>query len=255
MLSCAVAACGADEERDDNNNVDTGMDDTSMDDTSMDDTSMDDTAADVTAPDTEEDVAADVTAPDTEEDVAADVTAPDTGEDVAADVTQGCGDVTFQGECDGTVVRYCVEDTELVEEDCADVAENFTCGYISEDFGNYCVLPAGDSCLVDLGEGAQPWFCAGTEPGCIIGAGGESACTENVGTCDPAVEDAACVGDMLVQACLETQPFGIDCAALGGTCGEAQCSGLPVDSICAEDLLNCAEGLTCNDEGVCVEPA
>ena len=267
ILGCAAAACGADAERDDNGTVDTGMDDTTMDDTTMDDTTMDDTTMDDTsddtveadvAPDAEEDVAVDVV-PDAEEDVAADVVDPDTGGDVTADVpadvTEGCGEVTFQGECDGSVVRYCADDTTLVEEDCAvDFGESFTCGYISEEFGNYCVLPAGDSCLIDLGEGAQPWFCAGTEPGCVIGAGGESACTENVGICDPAVEVAVCDGNLLVQACQQTQPFAIDCDALGGTCGEAQCSGLPVDAICVADLLNCAEGLTCNGEGVCAEP-
>lgn len=46
-----------------------------------------------------------------------------------------CGDLTFLGECDGNVARWC-EDNTIQTTDCAD--EGSTCGFIDDETGFFC---------------------------------------------------------------------------------------------------------------------
>jgi hypothetical protein len=48
----------------------------------------------------------------------------------------GCGNVTYQGFCEGSTLVYCYEDA-IVREDCA--AEGKACGYADSDIGNDCI--------------------------------------------------------------------------------------------------------------------
>jgi len=58
----------------------------------------------------------------------------------------GCGRVTYEGFCDGSVAVYCDwEVTEVVRYDCA--ADGLGCAFVDDETGYWCVAPAG-------GEGA-----------------------------------------------------------------------------------------------------
>ncbi len=50
-------------------------------------------------------------------------------------VENACGSVTFQGECDGNVARWC-EDNQVLTQNCADDGE--TCGFVDDDTGFFC---------------------------------------------------------------------------------------------------------------------
>ena len=174
-----------------------------------------------------------------------------------------CGDVTFQGECQGSTVVWC-DNGSLAQIDCATefvpgVAAE--CQFFDDEFGYYCALPVGETCLVDFGQGPQPLLCAGTDAGCMLSA--EAAtCTEGVGPCDASTfpeTGGACVGDIFALICSVSQPVGYDCGALGGGCSDASCVELPIGAPCdTEGQLNCADGLTCEGAsatalGACAE--
>jgi len=48
----------------------------------------------------------------------------------------GCGSIDWNGQCDGTVVKWC-QDGVVETYDCA--YENMTCGWAGQDLGNWCV--------------------------------------------------------------------------------------------------------------------
>ena len=50
-------------------------------------------------------------------------------------VDNPCGDLTFEGECDGTVARWC-DDHVVQTQDCADSGE--VCGFVDDDTGFFC---------------------------------------------------------------------------------------------------------------------
>ena len=56
--------------------------------------------------------------------------------------SSGCGRVTYEGYCDGTVAVYCDwEITEVVSYDCA--ADSMPCGYVDDETGYWCVGSPG----------------------------------------------------------------------------------------------------------------
>ena len=50
-------------------------------------------------------------------------------------VQDGCGGLTFQGECDGDVARWC-EDNAVKTQDCA--ADGASCGFVDAETGFFC---------------------------------------------------------------------------------------------------------------------
>jgi len=60
----------------------------------------------------------------------------------AAPGSAGCGTVTYQGECSGTTLQYCV-DSEVVLLDCTMTGRE--CGFVDDVLGFDCVPPAGGS--------------------------------------------------------------------------------------------------------------
>lgn len=55
-----------------------------------------------------------------------------------------CGDVSFDGQCDGDVFIWCADDGILMIEDC--VVKNYVCGMQVGEIGYWCVLGLGDFC-------------------------------------------------------------------------------------------------------------
>ena len=109
-------------------------------------------------------------------------------------------DLDFAGECDGTIARWCENDNTVGFNDCAQTGQE--CGYISEDFGFYCLVEVGGVC-----EGGN---CGGEESGCSDGI-----CVENIGSCMDGTEEAPyvpfCDGDLAFISCANTQPIAMQC--------------------------------------------
>jgi hypothetical protein len=159
-----------------------------------------------------------------------------------------CGDVTFHGECQGNVLRYCFQGS-LVEEDCAAPFNNSgTCDFLGDESGHHCVVAPGGDCDDPRPTSFSALLCGGSEGGCVTLSGG-SICQEGQSACEGS-EVGSCRGDSFLAACQETQPWLLDCADLGGQCADAQgCVDLGPGATC-EGPLRCADGLTCT-EGVC----
>jgi hypothetical protein len=163
-----------------------------------------------------------------------------------------CGEVTFQGECDGTIVRWCdTESDTLGEVDCADFygATPGTCAWFGDDFGFWCGVEGSGSCITDDGSIA---LCASAEDAACVVTGPTPdevafTCAEpGLGACDSEAFDAAyCEGNNLVASCTVVQPLVFDCTSFGGTCADGTCVGATEGSICTEDSILCAEGLEC----------
>jgi hypothetical protein len=185
----------------------------------------------------------------------------DTDSDSDADA-DACGGLTFLGECDGTVVRWC-EDGEILEGDCLDMfppPATGSCEHISQAYGYGCAVQPGDGCLYQDGGGNSiTAFCAGTQPGCVFQAEGGALCEEHVGVCHPA-DVGACLGDgALVLGCqgadsdvdrIEGQPTVAPCGDWGGECHLGGCSELSAGAQCVEEgavTLTCADVLDCTD--------
>ncbi len=174
---------------------------------------------------------------------------------------QGCGDLTLQGECVGSVVTFCDTNTDtIIEYDCADRSQfpdaTTECSLVNAEWGVDCTVAPSGTCAYFTDEGFEADLCRGTEPGCLE-SNETFACVENVGTC--AEEDVGtCDGDTLTWACNASQPQLTDCASYGGTCDadDEACVGLPVGSLCDDALLVCADGLDCQvGECVALTPA
>jgi len=163
-----------------------------------------------------------------------------------------CGDVTFQGECDGATVRWCDDSTDtLGEVDCATFYEGVpgTCAWFGDDFGYWCGVEGAGSCLAPDGSIA---LCASAEDaGCVVaGPTPEDltfTCAEpGIGTCDGETFDAAyCEGDLLVAQCTVVQPLVFDCTTFGGTCADGACVGATEGSACDGETIVCADGFDC----------
>ncbi|MFT4702621.1 MAG: hypothetical protein ACI81R_000307 [Bradymonadia bacterium] len=168
--------------------------------------------------------------------------APDTG---TPDTGAGCGDVTFAGECEGNVARWC-QDNTLMEIDCAtDFLTRATCEFINDDFGFFCAVAPTAECVVPDSQGApQPVLCTGTDPACSF-TGEAYICVENVDGCVVDGFAPGCIGEFFAQNCNQQQVVGLDCGEIGGVCGGEGCEALPANGPCAETVLLCGPALDC----------
>ncbi|MFH1809173.1 MAG: MYXO-CTERM sorting domain-containing protein [Pseudomonadota bacterium] len=186
---------------------------------------------------------------------AADGTTPDAGgvdTTATGDAGVPCDAVSFLGECDGDIVRYCARDNQLVELDCvAEFGTGATCGLVdctgADCLGYFCVADDGVDCGETLGCDVSQ------NQGCVEGT---CATTQ---TCVPSTFVPTCTGDAL-SYCAFTEGRN-DCTE-GGTqpyiCGNDS-GGTPAclgtqGGLC--DLIQgyeCATGFDCVDN-VCSAP-
>lgn len=176
--------------------------------------------------------------------------------------SSGCGNIDYQGECNGNSITYCYEG-ELFTEDCvAEYGNQATCGLLdctgADCLGYYCIATAGGPCTeID---------CDLTH-GCIGGV-----CTDST-TCDDSYDDVCVADSTRLSYC---HPFSnlvneMDCAL--------DVYGDPADFICGQTSQNvdaclgtvgtwncdltqtpaeeCAPGLVCSSDtmlGDCQDP-
>jgi len=136
--------------------------------------------------------------------------------------TQGCGDVSGVGCCDGTTLSYCNNQLTLTTVDCPD-----GCGWSPNDGWYDCGFSGSDP------SGTNPLQCPGTcAPDCAGKVCGDDGCGGSCGTC-PAGSTCDASGSC-TSTCVP------DCT--GKTCGDDGCGGL-----CG----SCAPGMMCTAAGTC----
>lgn len=181
-----------------------------------------------------------------------------------------CGTVTAYGSCYRDVLTYCdapgTPREQKVTLNCttevfpAGVAG--VCTLINATYGYDCAVAQGNRCtFVDESNEVVVAYCEGTRPGCVLDpATNNSTCASGVGTCvvpegGQSFVPTCGLNNILEIGCQETQPIGIDCAALGGTCQNGVCNNVTAGKPC-DELKRCATGLTCDDHThTCVVPA
>jgi len=168
------------------------------------------------------------------------------GDGAAEDAAQGCGALTYQGECVGTLLRYCVNDDTINQIECAEY--DLRCGLVDceeEDcLGFNCVAAEGGSCVdldcdVSLGHGCLDGVCAPSE------------------TCDPPRYLERCEGPVHV-FCPTGRVWNYDCSNAGqhpatcggGSAGEPACLPTEGGQCDLQQEIWCAPGLVC-DQGFC----
>ena len=162
---------------------------------------------------------------------------PDAGPDPVP-----CGHVTFQGECQGNTVVWCDNDN-LSQVDCSAFYTDGTgtCDWFGDDFGSWCGLAEGDSCID--AEGNFLLCAGGVGNACVVAPGEdffEIACAPGEFTeCDSETfEGSVCQGDFAVIDCAVNHPVAFDCVAFGATCDDGTCVGVPVGSECVLDTVD-----------------
>ena len=176
----------------------------------------------------------------------------------------GCGNVSEQGYCNGTVAEDCYANdlvdagTAIIEQDCATTvagAPPLVCGVVSSDYLEY-----GVACLAQPSNPCAFQDAAGNTVLTACAGDGGMACllqdTPNGSACTPGFQPYAfeadgglqqpyCVNDALVVSGVYDQPAAIDCASYGGQCSDGGCVGIPSGRLCDNTLLTCAAGLFC----------
>ena len=193
---------------------------------------------------------------------------PGTDAGTPIDPGTGCGAVTLQGQCNGTVLEYCNGSNELTRIDCA--TEYFpaevvgaSCVFVSNDYGFDCASPTGSTCVYQDQEGQpMPTFCANDGDGCVSDITGNEGftCRSGLASCDSngANQTATCEGNLLYLSCLPgDQPLAFDCSSNGGTCAAGACQA-PINESCDGTVVQCLDGLTCagattTTTGTCVD--
>ena len=145
-----------------------------------------------------------------------------------------CGDVTYQGYCDGKALVWC-EDETLMREDCE--ADGRECALLPGDDGAFC----SQRCGAEIGrrgrcDGSVRVWCEGgfeLYQNCArVGDGAGAQCTWVPGDCA-----FACVGcgDIPLEGrcrgddrdyCEDGRPYTQECWVQGKTCGRDPTSGL-----------------------------
>jgi len=194
-----------------------------------------------------------------------------------------CGDVTFEGCCEGNVVLWC-DSGVLWFMDCSALVnpEQQHCGW-NDELGFYdCTSQAAE------GPEAFPYYCKGTcVPNCATKQCGDDGCGGSCGTCPEGTtckegvcqgegtdcggysEDPACQGDTVVW-CEEGQVFFQDCTTMGihwhcgwvaglfvYGCVEEECTPECDDKECGPDGCGyvcgyCPVTMFCNDKAQCI---
>ncbi len=140
----------------------------------------------------------------------------------------GCGGITFEGCCDGSITWWC-QDGQLQQHDCATDGSAGLCGWSTASNYYWC----GETTDPDP-SGQFPYMCPG-------------ACTPDC-ECKPCGTPDGChgvCGCEAGQTCEDGQCVACEPSCLGRTCGDDGCGGT-----CGE----CEAGLTCHEYGVCVDP-
>ncbi len=179
--------------------------------------------------------------------------------DTDAGPVGACNGLTLQGECQGSLVRYCATDPntgeeQVVEYDCEGRFPNSTstCGEVSAEWGFDCLIDSGQECSYGDGQGGvATTFCA-NEGACISdGVAQTSECVDTAGLdCDAdpntgAALNASCLGTAALYGCGATGTYiGLECSS-GSTCNAGACEGTGVGGVCADGIATCADGLTC----------
>ena len=179
---------------------------------------------------------------------------------VASQCLEGCGEITYEGICDGDVLFWC-EDGELKQKDCAKTGllclydeenDDFRCleGECSctgrecgdDGCGGSCgECKAGEKCTPE-GQCVDEDVCV---PDCTDRECGDDGCEGSCGdcgdgeTCEDGVCEMGCVPDCAGKAC-----GGDGCGGICGECpGEMTCDGntcvCPGETVWEEDSLTC----------------
>jgi len=154
------------------------------------------------------------------------------GECVDGSCVDPCQGITYEGCCDGSIVKWC-EGGEIAQVDCATDPQSPgpSCGWAADAGYYWC----GDTTAEDP-SGTFPYVCEG---GCVT---------------DP----ASCNG----KGCDELNNCGQPCGcAAGQTCEAGQCVACTpscVGVVCGDDGCGgtcgtCAEGLACTQYGQCAD--
>lgn len=153
--------------------------------------------------------------------------------------TVPCGDVTYEGCCDGQVVKFCYEGSLQTIDCVGGDTPKPSCGWSTDEY-----YDCGTDGMADP-SGANPMPCGACLPDCGGKNCGADGCGGTCGVCAAGTtcEDNQCVG------CTP------DCA--GKTCGDdgcgATCGLCAPDEVCDDAVGQCAEG--CGDityEGCCM---
>jgi len=147
---------------------------------------------------------------------------------VAGECVEGCGEITWEGLCDGDVLFWC-EDDELKKKDCSE--SGLECLW-DEEGGDHACMEGECSCLGrECGDDSCSGSCGECKTGEVCTPAGQ--CVDE-GTCIPDCADRECGDDGCEGSCGE-------CGG-GETCNEA---GVCVEEVCVPD---CADR-ECGDDG------
>jgi hypothetical protein len=139
-------------------------------------------------------------------------------------VTPGvpCGDITWEGCCEGQTLRYCYDGS----------LGTIDCSANSDPSGQYCgwIGADGYDCTSAPTEGALPRACGGSvcTPSCGARQCGDDGCGGSCGTCTGG------------RVC---SPAGVCESACEPQCGDRVCGP---DPVCGLSCGTCAAGLVCN---------
>ena len=171
----------------------------------------------------------------------------------------GCGDITYDGCCDGETLVHC-EDDELIMTDCSSAP---SCGWFDSGmgFGYYDCGTTGD----EDPTGALPKACGPVcTPSCLDADGGalecgDDGCGGSCGACGngQTCEAGICSGDCL-PLCTDADGGALECGDDGcggscgacadgelceaGTCAADACQGIGFEGCCDGDTLRYCEG-------------
>jgi MYXO-CTERM domain-containing protein len=173
----------------------------------------------------------------------------------------GCGDVTYEGCCEGDVLKYC-EGGQLTEGAC----EAGTCGWDGSGSFYNCGTNGGAD-----PSGAFPKACGGGSTGPVCGDGAcdagetQTSCPADCGGVGPICGDGTCGPGETATSC------PADCGTVGPdpVCGDGSCNGSETAASCPADCgggaaaceggitaTGCCEGQTlvfCSADGLKVE--
>lgn len=159
----------------------------------------------------------------------------------------GCGNVTAQGSCDdaGTLRTFCNTTSNMVETvDCTMDSPTRHCVEINPTHGTECAQAPGVACEEDDGTGHLiSVFCYGMMPGCLD-TKEDQVCSEQLPPCT-SDQVGSCMGQRLIKACLEGQPWLLDCNSYGGMCGDHACRDVELGSFCDNVDFYCRTGARC----------
>ncbi len=200
--------------------------------------------------------------------------------DKQCETPSGCGDVTFEGQCNGNVLTWC-QDDELHTFDCAGLGA-FECKAEPDtDPPSFDCLPTGDECTPNCaGQACGSDGCGGVCGTCAEGSSCvEGQCQGPVDPCNGLTWEGCCDGAVL-NYCDNNAPVTVNCGGAGcgwdagnnyyncnfsgdgpaefpKECGAAACEPDCTGKICGSDGCGgtcgtCTDGLTC-EAGQCVD--